>query len=120
MTCTVVDFAKDRTVYNITGASASELDNKLNLFFTSEGYSVKSNKKEGETVYKKGNFVLRILFGAFVKYYQVLVVVKKQDDLFSVLVQRDGNGMSGGVIGMNQVRKEFARLNEGFKVYFSS
>ena len=119
MTCTVTDFAKDRTMFSISGTTRSELDNKLHLFFTSEGYSIKSEKEEGKKIYKKGNLVLRILFGAFAKYHQVMVVAQPTGDNFSVLVRRDASGISGGLIGMNQVRKEFARLTDAFKTYFN-
>lgn len=117
MQATVVDFAKDRVVYNITGTSKEELENKLNLFFTAEGYKLKS--AEGEThTYTKGNRVMRILFGAFVKYHKQSVIIKNQGDLFSVMLHKDSTGMSGGLIGMNQVKKEFARLSDAFKLYF--
>ena len=106
MQVTVVDFAKDRVIYNMTGCTKEELDNKLNLFFTSEGYTL------------KGNRVLRILFGAFVKYHKQSVIVKNEGELFSVMLHKDSTGMSGGLIGMNQVKKEFARLSEAFKAYF--
>lgn len=119
MTCTVTDFAKDKTLFSINGTTKSELDNKLHLFFTSEGYSIKSEKEEGKKIYKKGNFALRIIFGAFAKYHQVLVVAQPTGDHYSVLVQRDASGISGGIIGMNQVRKEFERLTEAFKIYFN-
>jgi hypothetical protein len=119
MTCTVTDFSKDKILFSISGTTKSELDNKLHLFFTSEGYSIKSEKEEGKKIYKKGNFVLRIIFGAFAKYHQVLVVTQPTGDNFSVLVQRDASGISGGLVGMNQVRKEFARLTDAFKVYFN-
>jgi len=119
MQCTVVDFAKDRTIYNITGCVKEELDNKLNLFFTAEGYKLKSTHGDNKT-YEKGNRVMRILFGAFVKYHKVFVAVKNENELFSVMVQRNSTGISGGVIGMNQVRKEFERLTESFKTYFRS
>ena len=119
MTCTVTDFAKDRTMFSISGTNKTELDNKLHLFFTSEGYSIKSEKEEGKKIYKKGNFVLRIIFGAFAKYHQVMVVTQTVGENFSVLVQRDASGISGGLVGMNQVRKEFARLTDSFKVYFN-
>lgn len=118
MNCTVVDFAKDRTVFNITDCTKEELDNKLNLFFTSEGYTFLSDKGD-ERKYKKGNKILRYLFGAFVKYHQVAMTVKSENNLFSVLLKKDSSGFSGGLIGMNQVKKEFARLTEAFKVYFS-
>ena len=72
MQVTVVDFAKDRIVYNMTGCTKEELDNKLNLFFTSQGYKVK--KAEGEsTTFEKGNRILRLLLGAFVKYHKQTV-----------------------------------------------
>jgi hypothetical protein len=119
MTCTVTDFAKDRTLFSINGTNQSELDNKLHLFFISEGYSIKSENEEGKKIYKKGNFVLRILFGAFAKYHQVMVVAKPTGEHYSVLVQRDASGISGGLIGMNQVQKEFSRLTEAFKIYFN-
>ncbi|MBK7561805.1 MAG: hypothetical protein IPP43_13235 [Chitinophagaceae bacterium] len=118
MQATVVDFAKDRIIYNITGCTKEELDNKLNLFFTSEGYTLKS--AEGEThTYTKGNRVLRLLLGAFVKYHKQSVSVKNEGALYSVMLHKDSSGMSGGLIGMNQVKKEFARLSEAFKTYFA-
>jgi hypothetical protein len=119
MHATVVDFAKDRVIYNITGCTKAELENKLNLFFSSEGYKLKSNKGESFT-YTKGNRVLRILFGAFVKYHKQSVTIKNEGELFSLMLHKDSTGVSGGLIGMNQVKKEFARLSEAFKAYFAN
>ena len=117
MQVTVVDFAKDRIVYNMTGCTKEELDNKLNLFFTSQGYKVK--KAEGEsTTFEKGNRILRLLLGAFVKYHKQTVTVKNEGELYSVLLHRDSSGMSGGLIGMNQVKKEFSSLGDAFREYF--
>ena len=119
MQATVVDFAKDRVIYNITGCSHAELQNKLNLFFTSEGYTLKSSVGEVFT-YTKGNRVMRILFGAFVKYHKQSVTIKNEGELFSLMLHKDSTGMSGGLIGMNQVKKEFARLSEALKAYFTN
>lgn len=116
MQATVVDFAKDRVIYNMTGCTQEELDNKINLFFTSEGYKLKSSVGEIRT-YERGNRTMRILFGAFSKYHKQSVTIKHEGELFSVMLHRDSSGMSGGVIGMNQVRKEFARLSEAFRNY---
>ena len=118
MQATVVDFAKDRVVYNFTGCTKEEIDNKLNLFFTSEGYKYRGEKDNGK-IYTKGNKTLRVILGAFWKYFRVYVAVKNEKDLYSVMVQKDASGLMGGAIGMNQVRKEFARLTESFKAYFS-
>jgi hypothetical protein len=117
MQVTVVDFAKDRVIYNMTGCTKEELENKINLFFNAEGYTLKSN--EGDTyTYTKGNRVMRLLFGAFVKYHKQSAIIKNEGELFSVMLHKDSSGMSGGLIGMNQVKKEFARLSEAFKAYF--
>jgi hypothetical protein len=117
MQVTVVDFAKDRVVYNMTGCTKEELENKINLFFTSEGYTLKSNAADTYT-YTKGNRIMRLLFGAFVKYHKQSAIIKNEGELFSVMLHKDSSGMSGGLIGMNQVKKEFARLSEAFKAYF--
>jgi hypothetical protein len=117
MQTNVVDFAKDRVIYNITHCTKEELDNKLNLFFISEGYKLKSSEGES-TTYTKGNRVLRLLLGAFVKYHKQSVIIKNEGELYSVMLHKDSTGMSGGLIGMNQVKKEFARLSEAFREYF--
>lgn len=114
----VVDFAKDRVVYNATNCTREEIDNRLNLFFTSEGYRLKS-AKDDTRVYEKGNRVARLILGAFVKYHKQSVAIKQEGDLFSIMLHRDSTGMSGGLIGMNQVKKEFTRLTEAFRAYFS-
>jgi hypothetical protein len=120
MNCKVVDFEKDAVVYNITGTSKAELDNKLNLFFTSENLPLKTDNGE-EKVFQKGNKVMRILLGAFVKYFKLAVTVKQQDDHFSVRLHRDmGLILSGGLMGIKASRKEFERINEAFKVYFNN
>lgn len=119
MQFTVADFAKDRVVYNFTDATKEELENKLHLFFTAEGYKYKGEENNGKA-YVKGNKVLRAILGAFWKYFKVFLAVKSENNVFSVLVQKDASGLMGGAIGISQVNKEFARLTEAFKVYFKS
>ena len=103
MQATVVDFAKDRVVYNITGTTKEELENKLNLFFISEGYKPKAVAGEVHT-YTKGNRVMRILVGAFVKYHKQSVTLKNEGELFSLQLVKESSGMSGGLIGMNYLK----------------
>lgn len=118
MQATLVDFGNDSLVFNITGTTREELENKLNLFFASENLPLKSDKGD-EKVYQKGNKVMRVLFGVFVKYFRVAVSIKNQGDLFSVKLVRDMNlAMSGGLIGISKSRKEFARISDAFKAYF--
>ena len=119
MDCKVVDFSKDSVVYNITGCTKEELDNKLDLFFSSERFSRKSDTPT-DKIFQRGNKVLRVLFGVFVKYFRIVVSVKSDGQLFSVRVLRDMNlVLSGGMVGIAASRKEFNRLMEAFKVYFS-
>ena len=119
MQTTLVDFGNDSVVYNITGTTREELDNKLNLFFASENLPLKSDTPD-EKVYMKGNKTMRILFGAFVKYFKVVASIRQERDMFSVRLLRDMNlVVSGGLIGINKSRKEFTRLSEAFKVYFN-
>lgn len=63
MTSIIVDSSKDRMVYNFSNCSKEELDNKLNLFFTSNGYSYQGEKDSGK-IYTKGNKALRAILGA--------------------------------------------------------
>lgn len=119
MQLTVVDFAKDRVIFSASDCTREQLETKQDLFFISEGYKLKSSDAETRT-YTKGNRTLRILFGAFVKYHKQTVVVKQDGMSFQVMLQRDSTGISGGLIGMNQVKKEFERLTDAFKVYFTN
>jgi hypothetical protein len=117
MQATLIDFGNDSVVYNITG-SREELENKLNLFFASENLPLKADKGD-EKVYQKGNKLLRIIFGAFVKYFKVVVTIRKQDNFFSVRLLRDMSlVVSGGLIGIKKSREKFAALSEAFKNYF--
>ncbi len=104
MQVTVADFANDRVIYNITGCTREELENKINLFFQSEGYYPKPGTGEVKT-YERGSRALRIILGAFSKYNKQSVTIKQDGEQFSVMLNRDSTGMSGGLIGMNQVKK---------------
>lgn len=118
MQATLVDFGDDSVVFNITGGTREELENKLNLFFSSENLPLKSDTGD-EKVYQKGNKTLRILLGVFVKYFKLSVSIKQQDQLFSVRILRDMNlVLSGGLIGINKSRNEFSRISDAFKAYF--
>jgi len=120
MQINVTDFTDDSIVYTISGCTQHELENRLNLFFSSQDLTVKSDKPE-EKMYIKGNKVLRILFGAFVKYFKVTVTIRKENELFTVRLLRDMNFfMSGGLIGRKSARKEFSRITDAFKIYFTN
>ena len=119
MHCTVVDFGKDRIIFNFTDCTREELEAKLELFFSSAGYRL--TKTEGDKLsYEKGKRWKRILFGAFSPFYHVKVELNPQGSTIGLMLQRVSSGFSGGLIGINQVRKEFERITEQFKAYFRS
>ena len=118
MQAALVDFSNDTVVFNITDTTREELENKLNLFFSSESLPLKADSGD-EKVYQKGNKVMRIVFGVFVKYFKLVVTIKQQDGLFSVKIFRDMSlVLSGWLIGINKSRKEFSRISDAFKAYF--
>lgn len=118
MNFVIAEASKDHVFYSFSNCTREELDNRLNLFFVSQGYTYKGESENGK-IYTKGNQALRVILGALWKYFKMLILVRPQGDTFSVLVKRDASGFMGGVIGVVQVRKEFARVNEAFKAYFS-
>jgi hypothetical protein len=80
-----------------------------------DGYSVHSGML-GNRTYVKGNRVARLLLGAFYKYFQFHVEMKEIDEgSVRVTVTKTTTGMSGGLVGVNQVKKELARLESVMK-----
>ena len=120
MTCTVADFDKDTISYLISGCTREELDNRLNLFFNAENLPLQTDKPD-EKIFRKGNMIARILLGVFVKYFKVRLTINRENETFQVTMIRDMNFfMSGGLVGRVAARKEFERLNESFKTYFTT
>jgi hypothetical protein len=115
----LIDNSGDKSQYKITNCTQQELSDTITKFFESHGYTLKS-EEGNQFVFTKGNRVLRMLFGAFVKYHKVSAgFTTMGPDAFGVILQRDSTGMSGGVIGMNQVRKEFKKLSADFELFTS-
>jgi hypothetical protein len=119
MQITVSGSSSDRVAYHITGCTKEALDNKLNLFFSAEGYKLKSANGEIRT-YEKGSQTMQLLLGAISKYHKQTVTIIQQGEMLLVLLQRDNNGMAGGLISMNQVKKEFTRLTETLPTYLKN
>jgi hypothetical protein len=87
-----------------------ELANSLSKVMVNSGYKlVEGTIQRG--VYEKGNRSMRILFGAFCKYFKFNISVEnKRINLISA-----SSVFSGGVIGITQVRKEVNALSEKLK-----
>jgi hypothetical protein len=90
--------------------SDNELANAISQVMIGRGYKL----KEGTIVngvYEKGDRTMRLLFGAFVKYFKFTINVTNM----KVTLNSGTSGFSGGVIGIGQVRKEAGEIAEVFK-----
>lgn len=98
-------------IYIYKGVSVIQMQNEIEMLMISLGY-----KHLTAGIFEKGNRTMRILFGAFCKYFKFKVIVQPHnEDEVKVSVVKETTGMSGGLIGMNQVKNEYARLSQAFK-----
>lgn len=96
--------------HQYTGIDSSQLANSANDLLIKDGYKL-TDGQLGNASYEKGNRTMRLLFGAFVKYSKIHVATDIRTDSVSRLtVDRKTSGMSGGLIGVNQVKKEMGRV----------
>ncbi len=93
-----------------SGIERNDLIKKVNNLLVLSGCTL-MEQQDGNAVYVKGSRVLRILFGAFVKYFKFFVAVSEDEDKsLKVTVTKQTSGMSGGLIGMSQVKNELKNL----------
>jgi hypothetical protein len=106
--------SKDAVGHLYRGITPADMAQTLHNILVKEGYSLTTGQP-GNGVYERGNRVLRILFGAFVKYFKwTILTADAGEGITRVKMSRETSGMSGGVIGMNQVKNEFNRLKALF------
>ncbi len=99
--------------YTLTGCTQEQAKQSADNILAEAGYTLKKEDWNGN-VYSKGNRVLRLLFGAFVKYNKVTVTVSSNNENTTLVLSNESSGFSGGVIGMAQVNKEFKKLVVAF------
>jgi hypothetical protein len=93
-----------------SGISAQDLAMQVSQKLTAFGYSIKEGKP-GDAVYEKGNRIFRLLLGAFYKYFKFGVRVEDGGNgTLKVRVHKLTSGMSGGLIGVGQVKNELKRM----------
>jgi hypothetical protein len=97
-------------LHNFSGISAEDLAGQVNRKLVASGYSILQGNPN-DAIYEKGNRVMRVLFGAFVKYFKFGVRIEDAGDgNLKVRVHKLTSGMSGGLIGMGQVKTELKRI----------
>lgn len=93
-----------------SGLDAATFAKGMQQLMEKEGYKL-SPDKPGALTYEKGNRVMRILLGAFVKYFKFNIIINTNaDGTLVVNLMKQTSGISGGLIGMNQVKNEMIRL----------
>jgi hypothetical protein len=99
-----------RHVNLYSGITSEKLSEIMDAYFSSSGYTKKSNGLNS-TTYTKGSRFMRLLFGAFSKYFKFIVALRPIDEsTIELSVSKDSSGMSGGVIGVKQIKKEFDKI----------
>jgi hypothetical protein len=97
-----------------SGADLNSLSANIDFTMLKEGYRLIDGQKAfGE--YERGNRTLRVLLGAFVKYFKFSVKLNQLNEHeFELLFVSTSTGISGGLIGMGQVKSELQRLAKVF------
>jgi len=96
----------DNFIHTFECESDNELATSIAMFMKSNGYTLLEGNVMNAT-YEKGNRTMRLLFGAFVKYYKISVDVQNG----KANIGSASAGFSGGLIGVNQVKKEVLRIS---------
>ena len=104
-----VDLSKHEARWTLSGKTVEDVATKLNAEMLSQGYKLEVGTNDNG-VYGKGNKVMRVLFGAFVKRFAFRVHVTNEGNVAQLVFVKDGKGYAGGAIGVSQVKKEFTRL----------
>ncbi|WP_029906258.1 hypothetical protein [Prevotella sp. 10(H)] len=100
-----------KLIYIYQNITVTDMQKEVETLMLSLGY-----KHLGQGLFEKGNRVMRLLFGAFCKYFKFRVYVDDYDKgEVKVTVSKDTTGLSGGAIGVNQVKNEFYKLSKAFQ-----
>lgn len=102
-------------VHQYAGTTKDEIKKRVHDFMMSSGYRLTVGSP-GEGQYEKGNRTMRILFGAFSKYFKFfLQIVEESDQTITVSLGTQTSGMSGGLIGIKQVKDELKKMSATFQ-----
>ncbi len=111
-----VKIDKNKAIYVFKATNKDDLGQKVNEYLKKQGYSLEAGVNTNGT-YGKGNKVLRVLLGAFVKRFEWHVEVSDINNSTGLTFTKKAKGYSGGLIGMNQVKNEYNRLTGTLKAF---
>ncbi|MBB4037524.1 hypothetical protein GGR21_003441 [Dysgonomonas hofstadii] len=103
--------SSDSFICSYAGVTPGQLENAVTEALESMGY-----KHLGSGVFEKGSRVMRLLFGAFCKYFKFRISIDSSDSrLIKLQISKATTGLSGGVIGINQVKNEMEHMKKVFQ-----
>lgn len=101
---------KNRFEFIYENSTAEEIGIAIEKALSMDKYIIKEGQL-GDRTYSKGNRVLRLMLGAFYKYFEFNVDVKeRKDKTIIAAIRKSSSGVSGGLIGVSQMSKEMKRL----------
>jgi hypothetical protein len=111
-----VKIDSDKAIYVFKNTNKEDLGGKIKEYLSKQGYKVEQGVPTS-AVYGKGSKVMRILFGAFVKRFEWKVDIAEINDSTGLTFTKNSKGYMGGVIGVQQVKKEYSRLTGVLKAF---
>jgi len=107
--------SKDLIALRYQGITKENLDREIEDFFFRRGYK-QAEGVLGNVTYEKGDRTMRILFGAFIKYFKYKIMTDElRDGEIGLRVIRTTSGFSGGLIGRDQVTQEMIVIKAGLQ-----
>ncbi len=94
--------------------NSAELAALVGDFFATRKYKLKKGTPE-EALYERGNYIVRILFGAFVPYYKFNVAIQQEGSNARLTLSKAHSGFSGGAIGVVKLKKEYKKIADGLE-----
>jgi len=95
--------------FSFEGSDRSKIQPVVDDFFVKMGYK-NLGVIQNKSTYEKGSRNMRLLLGAFVSYHKLDTIYIPDSENTKIRLLNASSGMSGGLIGMNQVKKEFTRI----------
>jgi hypothetical protein len=106
--------SKDSQTLVFSGATVDEIADKAALFLAARGYKLETGSKT-QGVYGRGSAAGRVIFGALAKRLKLNLTVGKDGDNVALVLAKGMSGMSGGLIGMSQEKKELQAVITGLQ-----
>ncbi len=99
----------------VSGSSPEQVLQSADNILAELGYTPNNKNYQMGRSYIKGSRALRFLLGAFHKYNKIILHTSADDSNTAITVNNESTGMSGGLIGMNQINKEFKNAVSAFE-----